>query len=79
MPLFIEAANMAADPFFGGLIVLAVLWTIPWKAVALWKAARANQKIWFVILLCVNTLAILEIVYIYLVLPRQKKNKTLVP
>ena|SRR3989344_3108638 len=48
------------------IIVLAVLWTIPWKAVALWKAARNNSKPWFIILLLVNTLAILEILYIFI-------------
>jgi hypothetical protein len=47
------------------LVLLLVLWTLPWKAVALWKAAKNNQKIWFVILLIANTLAILEIIYIF--------------
>ncbi|MFH0874284.1 MAG: DUF5652 family protein [Candidatus Komeilibacteria bacterium] len=48
------------------LIVLFVLWTIPWKGVALWKAARKNDVAWFVVLLIVNTVGILEILYIYL-------------
>jgi len=47
------------------LLVLAILWTIPWKGVALWKSARNNQPVWFVVLLLVNTLAILEISYIF--------------
>ena len=47
------------------LLVLAVLWTLPWKGVALWKSARNNQPIWFIVLLLVNTLAILEISYIF--------------
>jgi len=47
------------------LVLLLVVWTLPWKAVALWKAAKNNQKIWFVVLLVVNTLAILEIIYIF--------------
>lgn len=46
-------------------IVLAGLWTLPWKGVALWKAARNNHKGWFVALLLLNTLAILEILYIF--------------
>lgn len=44
---------------------LIILWTLPWKGVALWKAARNGQKWWFVALLVVNTLAILEIIYIF--------------
>ena len=47
-------------------LILAVIWTIPWKAVALWKSARRGQKIWFVLLLVLNTLAILEILYIFI-------------
>ncbi len=49
------------------IIVLATLWTLPWKGVALWKAARLSHKRWFVILLVVNTLALLEIFYIFFV------------
>ena len=47
------------------LIVLAVIWTLPWKAVALWKAARNSHKWWFIAILVINTLAILEIIYIF--------------
>lgn len=46
-------------------LILAAIWTIPWKGVALWKAARNGHKVWFVALLILNTLAILEIIYIF--------------
>jgi hypothetical protein len=49
------------------LLILSALWVLPWKGVALWKAARNNAKAWFVILLVVNTLAILEIIYIFFI------------
>jgi len=55
------------------IIWLAVLWTIPWKGVALWKAAKNNHKWWFVALLVINTLGILEILYIFVF----SKRKTL--
>jgi len=45
--------------------LLAVLWAIPWKGVALWKAARNRHKKWFIALFLVNTMAILEIIYIF--------------
>lgn len=48
------------------IIWLAILWTIPWKGIALWKSARNSDKIWFIILLVFNTLAILEIIYIFI-------------
>lgn len=47
------------------LILLALLWTVPWKGFALWKAAKKNHVIWFIVLLIVNTLAVLEILYIF--------------
>ena len=46
------------------LLILA-LWTIPWKIYAVWTAAKHNHKKWFVALLILNTVAILEIFYIF--------------
>jgi len=46
------------------LILLVIAWTLPWKGVALWRSARNSHTAWFVVLLIVNTLAILEIIYI---------------
>ena len=48
------------------IIWLAISWTIPWKGIALWKAARKSDKVWFIALLVFNTLAILEILYIFI-------------
>ena len=47
------------------VIILAIFWALPWKGVALWKAARLNDKWWFIALLVINTLALLEILYIF--------------
>lgn len=46
-------------------IPLILLWTMPWKGVALWRTARNKHIAWFVVLFLVNTLAILEIIYIF--------------
>ena len=48
------------------IIGIILLWNVPWKGVALWKAARNRQKIWFILLLIVNTMAILEIIYLFI-------------
>ncbi len=61
------------------IIWLAIVWTIPWKGVALWKAARYKHIIWFVIFLLLNTLALLEIFYIFFVSEKKKENKNLLP
>lgn len=44
---------------------LLVIWSIIWKGIALWKAARNTDKTWYIVLLILNTLGILEILYIY--------------
>jgi len=56
-------------------LVLILAWTIPWKGVALWKAARNKQMWWFMAMFVLNTLAILEIVYIFGFSKKAKKEK----
>jgi len=51
---------------FGIILLVVAIWTLFWKGLALWKAARSGSKWWFVVLLLVNTLGILEILYIYI-------------
>lgn len=64
--------------FLGGLgavgFVLLIAWTLAWKGWALWKAGRLNHKVWFIVLLLVNTLGILEIIYIFAVAKRHEKR-----
>lgn len=57
------------------IIILLIIWSASWKGVALWKAAQNKDKKWFIILLVVNTLAILEIFYIFVI---SKKNNNIV-
>lgn len=47
------------------VLALIFLWTIPWKGYALWKAARNGQAKWFIALLVINTVGILEITYVF--------------
>ena len=49
------------------LVAAVILWSIPWKGFALWKAARLSHKKWFIILLLANTAGILEIFYLYFI------------
>ena len=46
------------------LLIVVALWTIVLKGFALWHAARGGQKGWFVALLFINTLGLLEIIYL---------------
>ena len=47
------------------VLLLVLAWSIVWKGLALWKAAREGSRGWFIALLVVNTLGILEILYIF--------------
>jgi len=52
---------------FGPVLILLVLWSIFWKGLALWHSGRRGQPWWFVIILVVNTVGILEIIYLFAV------------
>ena len=58
-------------PFFPNLAVmwlvtsLIVVWSMVWKGIALWRAGRNGHLAWFIVLLIVNTVGILEIIYIF--------------
>lgn len=67
-----QITNLVSSWWF---LVIVLLWTVPWKGVALWKAARKKHIVWFIILFLVNTLAILEILYIFVFSKCKKKKK----
>jgi hypothetical protein len=73
-------SNMAAQTGIPlALIVIFMgivsIWSLCWKGVALWKASKKNQLLWFAILLVVNTMGILEILYIF-VFSKIQLNRT---
>jgi len=52
------------NPF---LIIALIVWSFVWKGLALWKASSLRQKWWFIAILVINTLGILEIIYYFFV------------
>lgn len=67
-----EQALLGVHP----LTLLAIfLWTLPWKAWALWLAARRGDLWWFLVLIVVSTLGILEMIYIFFV-AKQSDTRT---
>ena len=44
------------------------------KGVALWKAARNSSKPWFIVLLLVNSVGILDLIYIFLISKRSNDS-----
>lgn len=47
------------------LMIILMILSILLKAYALWTAVKRDEKGWFVALLIINTLGILELVYLY--------------
>ena len=57
-------------------LLIAVTWSLIWKGLALWKAARQDDKPWFVAILIINSLGILEIFYIFVFSNRTAAKKS---
>jgi hypothetical protein len=58
------------------LIAVLLIWSISWKGVALWRAARNGHTAWFVALLILNTVGLLEIIYIVFFSTKGSEKKT---
>ena len=56
------------------LFIALLIWSIIWKGLALWKAAKNGDTGWFVVLLIVNTVGILEILYIYVFSKKKEQS-----
>ncbi len=63
--VFNFGGSFVAGMTVGVVLLILAVWTLYWKYRALWHAAKHEHKVWFVVLLLVNTLGILEILYLY--------------
>ena len=55
------------------LVAILAIVIIVLKGYALWNAAKRDEKWWFAILLVVNTLGILELIYLAFVVKKWSK------
>ncbi|MDB5265373.1 MAG: hypothetical protein JWM39_86 [Parcubacteria group bacterium] len=51
-------------PVMTGILAAVAIWTIIWKGLGMWRAARNHQMVWFLVFLIVNDIGILEIIYL---------------
>jgi len=58
------ANGLGISPLVVGIVAI---WVLFWKGCSLWIASKNNQKWWFLALLIINTLGILEIIYIFFI------------
>lgn len=61
--------------FLTTFLIPLMVWSIFWKGWALWRAAKNDSKPWFVALLVINTMGILEILYIFVFGKKPLKKK----
>jgi hypothetical protein len=59
------------------LFFILYLWSLLWKGLALWRAANLKQRNWFVGILILNTVGILEIVYLFVFAKKKMALKEL--
>lgn len=73
---FSQYLNVPAGPFasptMNVFVAIAIIWTLAWKGLSLWKAARRGDRNWFIALLVLNTIGILDILYIYVFSKKEK-------
>lgn len=71
MTHYMSFIGLSGVPIFGAFVGLGVLfialWVVFWKGSALWIAAERKEPWWFVALLLLNTLGILEIIYLFVI------------
>jgi len=57
-----QMIQILSNPVF---LFVFLIWSLFWKAYALWQAASKRQLIWFVLILIMNSLGLLEIAYVF--------------
>jgi hypothetical protein len=57
--------NSSADPVFSPVMLILYVWSLLWKGLALWNSSKHGQRNWFIVMLVINTVGILEIVYLF--------------
>lgn len=55
-------------------MILLIIWSLFWKGLALWHSARKESSYWFIAFLLLNTLGILEIIYLFAILKLNFRN-----
>lgn len=63
LKLVIEQMGIPAG--FIWIFIIIIIWSVIWKMLALWKAARKGSVVWFIGMALFNTVGILEILYIF--------------
>jgi hypothetical protein len=69
-----DFAASVQDPIWWTIVPLILAWTLLWKGLALYRAGANRSPGWFVVLLVLNTLGILEILYFFIFSRGRKRD-----
>lgn len=61
----LSGQQLGTSPAASIALAVVLLWSIAAKGVALYHAAKRDEKFWFVALLFINSIGILEIAYLF--------------
>ena len=75
MPTGIDISRFTETPLGIGVLSLIVVWGLVWKGFALYRAGKQAQPGWFVALFLINTLGILEILYLAFFSKRRQRPR----
>lgn len=71
MQSYVDALSLGGG-LLGSIVMFALIaWSLVWKGIGLWKAARRDRMWWYIAMLVLNTVGILPIIYIFAVAPNQ--------
>ena len=57
--------DFGGRPWMGAGFGILAIWTLFWSGLALWKAARNDDRYWFLALLLIHTAGILDMLYLF--------------
>lgn len=58
-------------------LYILLIWSLIWKGLALWRTAKSDQRNWFIAILVLNTMGILEIAYLFYFAKKRMKLEEL--
>jgi methionyl-tRNA synthetase len=74
--MFINSQDLFAQHvWLAPVIAIVGFWTLTWKGLALYRAGANRNVAWFIVLLVVNTLGILEILYLFVFSTKLQKTQ----
>jgi len=56
------------------ILLVLVIWSLIWKAIALWRSSQNGQKVWFGTFVVLHTLGLVEIIYLIFFSKRKQKK-----